>query len=78
MHHLLLTVGKVIVGLLVPDVLVPKSQVLIRVELIPPDTNSAMDNGELFAMMVLVHLMATLFADNRDTLELQDLILSPC
>ena len=41
MHHLLLTVGKVIVGLLVPDVLVPKSQVLIRVELIPPDTNSA-------------------------------------
>ena len=37
-----------------------------------------MDNGELFAMMVLVHLMPTLFADNRDTLELQDLILSPC
>ena len=37
-----------------------------------------MDNGELFAMMVLVHLMLTLFADNRDTLELQDLILSLC
>ena len=40
--------------------------------------STVMDNGELFAMMVLVHLMPTLFAGNRDTLELKHMILSPC
>ena len=36
-----------------------------------------MDNGELFAIISLDNLMPTLSADNKDTLELQNMMILP-